>query len=149
MVIQRIQTLYLLLAAILLAVFAFVPSVIITSAGQQAPYVIGVISSGVAPNTKPDMILLAMDLLVIVLTVITIFSYKDLKKQLRLCAISIALVLALLLCVCVLTVALAKLGTVSMTLWNLLPFVALVACILAYRGISHDRKLLSDSQRIR
>ena len=148
MVLQRIQTLYLLLAAILLAVFAFVPSVVISNGGQ-ADYVIGVLNSGVAPNTKPDLIMLAMDLLVLVLIVVTIFSYKDLMKQLRLCAISIALILALLLCVVVLTLTLGRLGTVTMTLWNLLPFVAFVACILAHRGISHDRKLLSDSQRIR
>lgn len=148
MVIQRIQNLYLLVAAVLLAIFAFFPAVTISTNGNDL-YVIGILKSGIAPDTRPDFILLAMDLLIVVLTALTICSFKDLKRQLRLCSITIALIVALLLCVGVLVTTMGELGTARMTWWNVLPLLSLICTYLAHHGINHDRKVLSDSQRLR
>ena len=37
----------------------------------------------------------------------------------------------------------------SLTYFNVLPIVAIIFLLLAHKGISHDRKLLNDSGRIR
>ncbi len=148
MVLQRWQTVYLFLAAVLMIVFAFMTSITIQFGPQQ--YMLGAIYSGIAGETHPDMLLSVMDALIVVITIITIFKYKNLKSQMNLCAICIALTIAMLLCIMVLAFTQKSNGTVSvMHLGNVLPIVAIVLYALAYRGIAHDKKLLSDSERLR
>ncbi len=148
MVIQRLQTLYLLLAAIMMAAFAFCPSVLISHDGQQ--YVLSALASGIAGNTHPDMLLSAITALAFILTIVTIFKYKDLKLQLKLCSITAALSITLLIVVAI--IAITQRNTeyqIEPTFYNILPVLAFVCYILAYRGVKHDKKLLSSSERLR
>ncbi len=148
MVIQRLQTLYLLVAAILMAAFAFCPSVLIGSDGQQ--YVLGVLNSGIAPHTHPDTLLSAITALSILLTVVTIFKFRNLNLQLRLCSINAALSITLLIVIAIITMVLGNNGNQpTPTIYNLLPVLAFVFYVLAYRGVKHDKKLLSNSERLR
>ena len=148
MVIQRIQTLFLLLSAILIAVFAFLPALTIQS--LETTYQLGAIYSGDGVSTKPDILLLSLSGLIFVLSVIAIFKFKNLKQQMQLCAINIVLTLALLLSVAALAFTLkTPPATVEIGLGNLLPLVSIISFAFAYRGIKHDKKLLSDSNRIR
>lgn len=148
MVIQRIQTLFLIAAAVLVGAFAFLPALTLKSLGNM--YQIGAIFSGDSTSTSPDFLLLSFTGLIFVLSVISIFKYKNLKQQMQLCAINIALTLALLVSVAALAFALRTPSVAVEIGWcNALPLVAIVCYVLAYRGIKHDKKLLSDSNRIR
>ncbi len=150
MVIQRLQTLYLLIATVLMVVFAFCPSVIIQPGGPE--YAIGVLNTGVAGATHPDLLMTTVGALTVLLSLITIFKFKNLKLQMKLCSINAALTVTLLLISVILALTLrgkAGVGSVNFTLYNALPVLAVIMQILAYRGIKHDKKLLSSSERLR
>lgn len=139
MVIQRIQTVYLLLAAIAMAVFAFLPAVAV---GQE---MIGAFT----PVTQPNYLLACLDALVVVLAVIAIFKFKNLKLQMKLCAIDALLTLVLVTVAVVLAFRGHDASQVVPSLWLMLPVAAVVLFVLARRAIARDKKLLSDSTRLR
>lgn len=134
MVIQRIQTLFLLLAVILMALAMFVPAASL----QGNPLYI------------TDMpVVMIVDILVAVLLFIGIFMYKSLKTQMRLTLVSLLLICA---------VALGG----GFYLWRtspdadieyfgavLLMICAVLAALLAYRGMRHDYHLLRSADRLR
>ena len=138
---QRLQSIYLFVAAALLVAFAFTTSV--TVATGAGVYNLGVLYSGIADQVAPNYLLMVMDILIVVLSLITIFKYKNLANQLRLCSITIALAVAML------AYGQMSLGAVTFTVFNALPVGALVMLLLARRGIARDKKLISDSERIR
>ena len=141
MVIQRIQTVYLLLAAIIMGVFAFVPVIKFLS------------PDGLFINAYDSMQcgvwMIALEVLIAVLAIITIFKYRDLKGQIRLTNILMLLLLALIIAIPVVLWRLHDGANVSLTLFYIMPFVALILVWLAKKGIKHDKKLLADSERIR
>ncbi len=145
MVIQRIQSLYLLLVAVVMGIFAFLPVIGANVDGSQLA-VGAVASCGV---TQPSWLLLCLDVLIALLSLIAIFKYRSLPFQQRLCGVIVALIVALLVCIGV--VFFQQKGQCAAVLrWSVaLPCVALVLALLARKGIKHDRKLLSDSERIR
>ena len=136
MVIQRIQTVYLLLAAIAMAVFAFLPAVAV---GQEM----------IGAFTQPNYLLACLDALVVVLAVIAIFKFKNLKLQMKLCAIDALLTLVLVTVAVVLAFRGHDASQVVPSLWLMLPVAAVVLFVLARRAIARDKKLLSDSTRLR
>ena len=145
MVIQRIQSVYLLLVAVLMGIFMFFP-VIGGNVEGKDELVGALMTNGV---TTQSLWLLALDALVAVLALIAIFKYKDLKGQIRLTGILILLILTLLVCVGVMVACLNG-ACISAVKWPIaFPVVALILAVLARRGIKHDKKLLTDSERIR
>ncbi|MBQ7690638.1 MAG: DUF4293 domain-containing protein [Muribaculaceae bacterium] len=142
MVIQRIQSLYLLIAAVLMGVFTFLP--VFDTVVDGANLSIGALTTcGIA---RQSWVLLCLDVVIVALSAITIFKFKNLKFQARLCAVLMALILGLLATIAVMFFGLAA---ADMHWAIALPLLALVLVFLARRGILHDRKLLSDSERIR
>lgn len=149
MVLQRIQTLYLFIALILMAVFSLLPAI-----EFYDPSLAGLQSYGVIKNSKGlmpsiDPLLLTLISSIVVLTLITIFQYKRTKLQLKLCSFLICIALCIIATIAVVGITQKDIVTVSFTYYNILPIIALLLYILAYRGISHDIKLLADSYRIR
>ena len=145
MVIQRIQTLYLLLVVVLMSIFAFMPVIGANVAGNNLA--IGAINTcGV---TQPSWLLLCLDALIVVLSVIAIFKFKDLRVQMRLCGLIVLLLVTLLACIGMIFVMQKAECAVCLQWPVAFPFVALVLVLLARKGIKHDRKLLSDSNRLR
>ena len=145
MVIQRIQSVYLLLVAVLMGIFMFFP-VIGGNVEGKDELVGALMTNGV---TTQSWWLLALDALVALLALIAIFKYKDLKGQIRLTGILILLILTLLVCVGVMVASLNG-ACISAVKWPIaFPVVALIFAVLARRGIKHDKKLLTDSERIR
>ena len=147
MVIQRIQTLYLLVALVMMAAFAFLTSFSFDVAGNE--YVVGTLATGVDGKTSINLLMLCLNGLVVVLTAIAIFSYKNLKLQKRLCSISIILLIALLISIGVMILGATDEQNLSIDISNVMPVVSLVLLFLAYRGISRDQRILSDSDRLR
>ncbi len=141
MVIQRKQSLFLLIAAILMGIYAFMPQ-LINARGD-------VIMGGMCVEGL-ESIPFFLNCLIALLSFITIFKFKSLKFQKTLCIINILLILASLATMC--SIAFLQedcdlLG--SLTYYNVLPILAIIFLLLAHKGISHDRKLLRGSSRIR
>ena len=91
MVLQRWQTVFLFLAAIAMAVFTFMPVMgLVTDQGNFTLCALGCCESSV-----PNYLLLTLDCLIVVMLLVTIFKYRDLKLQQRLCKIDILLIIAL------------------------------------------------------
>ena len=147
MVIQRIQTLYLLVALVMMAAFAFLTSFSFDVAGNE--YVVGTLATGVDGKTSINLLMLCLNGLVVVLTAIAVFSYKNLKLQKRLCSISIILLIALLISIGLMILGATDEQNLSIDISNVLPVVSLFLLFLAYRGISRDQRILSDSDRLR
>lgn len=137
MVIQRIQTLMLLIAVILVAVFCLTPYG--TLAGEPATSIF----------VKEAPALLVLNIAVAVLLFITIFMYKNLRQQMRMTILSMILV-----CVSVVT----SLFVLNKAYDSATPILlggvgllvlALVFALLAYRGMRHDHNLLRSTDRLR
>lgn len=141
MVIQRKQSLFLLIAAIVMGIYAFMP-LLINARGE-------VILGGMCFEGLGAVVFI-INCLVALLSFVTIFKYKSLRFQKKLCVISILLIIASVATTC--TVAFLQedcdlIG--SLTYYNVLPIVAIVFLLLAHKGITHDQRLLSGSSRIR
>lgn len=145
MVLQRIQTLYLLLAAILMAVFTFMPVIGLVNDGGE--FLVGAVPTcGV---NESSYILLVLDVLIVALSLVTMFKYKNLKKQITFCSVLLLLVITLLACIGVMML-MQKGVSIAVVQWPIaFPFVAMVLVMLARGGMKRDKKLLSDSERIR
>lgn len=143
MVIQRWQTLWLLVALILVTVFCFVPMALITN-DVPSP----VSATFLNPIDVP--VLLVVNSVVAVLLFIAIFMYRNTRRQKLVTLLSI-----LMLVVSMVTEALILFG------WNseesriewlgsiFLLLGALAFAALAYRGIAHDERLLRSADRLR
>lgn len=147
MVLQRLQSLYLLIAAILMVVFTFTTSTTITT-GQEE-YVIGALATGHSGSTEPNYVLCILNALTAVLAIITIFKFKNLKLQLKLCSICIMLSLVIAIAIFILTYMQLNGGEIQVSANNALLALAVVFFWLARRGVAHDKKVIHDSESFR
>ena len=139
MVIQRIQSVFLLLAAILIALAAFIFPVFYIPAPEG--------NLGVLPvSCLPLFILLMM---IVVLTLVDIFLFKNLSRQIMVCRVTVVLTV-----ICALLQAYtAKYGEVGCVpnIWGpMIMYVSsLILMMLAIRGMNADRKLLRSYDRLK
>lgn len=125
MVIQRIQSLFLLIAALLMAAFAFFIPLIDTS-------------------------MLVLVILIAVLAIIDIFLYKNLQRQMTVCFVDIIIGLATLASIIIQIVRLAKENLAVNWNWAwILPVLSIVFLMLAHNAMSRDKKKLRDADRLR
>lgn len=150
MVIQRWQSVYLLIAAILMACYAFFP---IAGTDSIELSLSGYVSSDVSNAVDADVLqevlmwpFLSLTILISALSLVSIFKFKNLKLQKTLCSVCIVLTVVLMASLVVLLY-----GQTDMNFYysNLLPLLAVVAYVLAIRGISKDQKTLSSYDRLR
>ena len=141
MVIQRKQSLFLLIAAILMGIFAFMPSLW----DQNEKTILGgYYSEGV------DMIPFILSCLTALLSFITIFKFKNLRLQKILCVVNILFIISTLATICCIALFQKDCDILeSITYYNVLPVLAIIFLLLAHKGITHDQRLLSGSGRIR
>ena len=141
MVIQRIQTVYLLLAAIVTAVFAFVPVINVLNPDGVVEISFNSLHFGAWT--------MVLEMLIVILAIIAIFKYRDLKSQIRLTNVLMLLIVTLIIVIAVMMWVLHDKLIMQFTPYIVMPFVALILVWLAKKGIKHDKKLLADSERIR
>lgn len=138
--IQRIQTIYLLLAALALFVLLALP------VGYQETESGIVVNVGITENIPT----LVLSLLGGVISLVAIFLYKSRKLQLRITMI--AILLSLLTLVSTLLFDYVT-GTQLITSPNfivlVMPVFSFVFNLLAYRGIDSDEKLVRSMDRLR
>lgn len=141
MVIQRWQSLLLLLAVVIMGIFCATPYAHITAAEA-------------ALNPTPVFVyeapvFLTLNIVIAIVLFIAIFLYKDLKRQMTVTLISIVLI-----CASVVTTGFILYTTMpdAELVWTggvLLLLVALLCSIAAYRFMGKDRKLLRSYDRLR
>ena len=134
---QRIQTIWLLLAA----TCAFL--------GLQFPFYVGTNKEGIPSyilKGTEDIPLILVTTAVGVLALITIFLYKNRKLQLRLCIAGIALQ-ALLIFLYYSKLKEFMGGTYALT--AVLQAGVLLFFFLAARGINNDDRIIKESNRLR
>ena len=153
--IQRIQSLYLLIAAVFVGVLFFVP--VAELSGKEGKlflvYLSGVVSEGTAngaamAKTWP---LLIIACLVLIFLVTTIFRYGKRVHQIKLCYLAIAdlILLAGLIYFYVWKSQNDLGGIFSLKIYFTFPFMAAVFVYLAIKGIAKDEKLVKSIDRIR
>ena len=149
MVIQRIQSVFLLIAVILMAVFAFFPSLTFELGGRE--FVYGALEAGKVGVTHIDPLMLTLVILICFLALLDIFLYKNLQRQMTVCFVDIIIGLAMLIAIGIQAYILS--GKDGLTLnceWYLaLPVLSIIFLMLAHRSMSRDKKLLRDSDRLR
>ena len=154
--IQRIQTVYLLLSVLLLGLMFFLP--LAHAVGPQNTVFRIMIWGYDDPAASSSPVVNSLNLAVtalsgatILLNLITIFRYKKRRFQKRLCSVQIVL---LLLTTGVLVSYLKAFGdrassAVSLSVTVAFPLVAVILTLLARRGIAKDDKLVRSLDRIR
>lgn len=157
MVIQRWQSVMLLIAGIMMGIFSF------CSLGQiQAEAytfnvtALGIVRDGIA--TAPDeatgistLILFIVSILAAILPLIDIFCFKNLNLQKKVALIAGLFSIASGVIVAFTAPAFASdfNANVSWSVFICAPLLALIADILAYRLISSDQKKLRAADRLR
>lgn len=135
--IQRIQSVYMLIVSILMGFYSFVDVAMVETAGNAKESL---------SLFDVSIISFILGLLVTILTFITIFKYKQLNLQITLCSVNILLIIAQ---VGVLIGALMQFTASNLFIANCMPVVAVIFLFLSITAIRKDKKLLSSYDRIR
>ena len=145
MIIQRWQSLLLFVAVIFVAVFCFTPYAIVSTV---APEAVTDSATIVQIFPKDSTVLLIVNLLIAVLLFISIFMFRNLRKQMTMTMVSLVLIAA-------------SVATTALTLWHNYPealvnwvsigllVVAFILVLLAYRCMRKDLRTLSSYDRLR
>lgn len=139
MVIQRWQTLFLLVAAALMGIFCLTPVAMHTPAGGQEMRIF----------VKDAPVFMVLNILITLLLLIDIFQYKDLKRQMTLTSVCMLLIAAALI-----TGGIILYGNMpdAEPVWcggPLLPVFALIFSLMAYVRMRHDLRILRSYDRLR
>ena len=149
---QRIQTIYLILALVLTVVCLAMPvgtfdnsttmegSTLLLNLWKATP-------AGVDYGVWP---LFAVLLPTCPICVFAIFAYKSRKVQVRLCLLNVLLILVWIsLFVFFAYIEPGNESAFHPSVYAFFPVISLVLYLLARRGIKHDEKLIRDMDRIR
>lgn len=155
--IQRKQTVFLLLAAISLGLLYFFPlATFIGDKDSLVLYVYKLVS--LVPDNTPNvpeyflMPLLSLTILMILLSVVTIFMFKNRMRQLNFVRINLIL---LMIMIAVFFFYDANVledisgGIADYEAGSYFPLIAFVFFILAYKGIMSDERLIRSADRLR
>lgn len=146
--IQRIQTIYLLIAAILMAVTAFSPILSLNEGMTLFSYGIKQANEVI----KPTWGIVSMAGLSALLSFITIFMFKNRKKQAKMVLISALIVVFYFVTAVVYLASYLNKFTegINTVMYGIIfPIIALVLLLLAFKGINKDEKLVRSLDRIR
>ena len=158
---QRKQTIYLLLITTLLLCMQVLPVVLFKDPIMMAPQVSGM--QGMPRELYPAFIfdpnleeytygwmtsLAVISVAVALLAFLTIFDYKNRRRQMRGCRLGQFLLLVWCV-VCGMVAYVEKQWTVTPQFGICLPVVSIVLYWLAYKGIKHDDDLVRSADRLR
>lgn len=155
MMIQRIQTVYLLIAELLIGLLFFVPFADI--AGKDGNiYRFDIKGISLDGALKPDIIYSSIPLILlcalnVVLIVITIYQFKNRIRQMKIARFSIFILLGFggLIYYYIWSGAKILSGTFVFHIYLVIPVIAAVLIYLAIRAIAKDELLVRSIDRIR
>ncbi|MDR1814835.1 MAG: DUF4293 domain-containing protein [Tannerella sp.] len=153
--IQRIQTVYLLIVAALFAAIVFLPLASLQSGDYLYNFDVTGLNSAVTQElVYPTWSLLALACIVCVFSFTIIFMYKKRVTQIRLCVYNALLIIGF----CLLfgfylwrfsnSPDLPDLS-ISIRLWVAFPIIALIINYLALRNIGADEAMIRSLERLR
>lgn len=149
--IQRIQTIYFLLAIILLALF-FIPAVsFVTTEGDTSSSQSMLLADGIY-NISDHLVLLILVLLGGLLPLVALFQFKNRPLQVRLGKVAIFLLAGLLAFAAIfLFVDMQAAGQmeVSFGFGFIVPVLCIIFLYLANRAAQKDEKLVRSADRLR
>ncbi|HBH07521.1 MAG TPA: hypothetical protein DDX92_13060 [Flavobacteriales bacterium] len=147
--IQRIQTVWLILIVALLVTFIFFP---LLSSGAPAEFELGLLSLATLDGIWLVLLIAgyALILLCIYFAISGIMSFKNRKKQMS----KIRILQTLLVVVIIWISGVAYTASQSDMQWKfefvvLIPIASMVLSALAYRGVQNDEKLIRSVDRLR
>ena len=156
MVIQRWQTVLLLVAAAMMACFSFMSLGQVTTTDYTFNFTaMGFTYEGIPTDGAPSgyamhtWSFLCITLLGAILSLAAITLYKNLQTQIRVVLCTVVVVIASICAGGVLGYTAIEGGTISWSSAVITPFVALVALLNAYVCIRSDRNKLRSADRIR
>jgi peptidoglycan/LPS O-acetylase OafA/YrhL len=138
--IQRIQTIYLFLAAVFMALLFALPF-LTAEATTEGPLQDG------DYDVMDNIALLILVIAIVLLNIGTIFLFKNRKLQMNLSRIGLVAIIALLGLVALFIFGTAEKLGVGLGMFT--PPIALILLFLANRAIYKDEKLVRDSDRLR
>lgn len=164
MVIQRLQSLYLLLAALLLGLFSFMPFLQFTT--ERGIFLLSPLSiemKGIADQSSAILNqslmqplyswgYFSISVIIAIIILITIFKYKSIKFQKKLTWISLVLTICFFASIGIYSTIMF--GIMGMTSWSLcfsavfIPLSIILIAMSIYR-INKDIKVLNSYDRIR
>lgn len=151
--IQRIQTVYLFLAAVLMTACACLPIGAFVPDGLGAPtemYNMALVDGDTRTWAFTPIGLFALLAAGVVTTVITIFKFDDRRRQSRGCLVAMMLMLLWIALYVLLTSVLCPEGMhFRYEISGSLPVLCIILLWLARRGILHDERLVRAADRLR
>jgi hypothetical protein len=155
---QRIQSLYLSAALLLLVCYVFVPIATFYSAGYE--YVIRAVGIFYIENNveifdAPNMATGVVMILTLLTLGTTIFMYKNRPMQIKMCTLGIILIFVTLGLNVFAMYDIPRYITqgvtpaLSFTVWLALPAISIILVILAQRHIRKDEDLIKSMDRLR
>lgn len=147
--IQRIQSIWLLLATITILCLLLVPTIgASTNSGYYILNGFGLQLEG-AKEQSNNIPLLVSVILAGLISLINIFNFKNRKLQIRIASLNILLILALSFWLMQLVKGLGELKVLDIEPGIFLPLVAIIFTLLAIRAIKNDEKLIRSADRLR
>ena len=165
--IQRIQSIYLLLTTALMAVFLFLPIAQFDTTDGIYSFKAQGISTVEAMTTPvqdsaaavtqtsvftPTWGVFVLGTVIAVLSFITIFLYKNRPTQARICMIDAFFLVTFYIVIFLSGYTFREdlsASNISWTAYIVMPFIALILDILAYKAINKDERLVRSLDRIR
>lgn len=135
MVIQRWQSVLLLISAIFVALAGILPY--------------AVTANGVDVCAVQTPVLLCVDILVALLLLIDIFLYRNLRYQMKVTRLALGLVVVLEAAIAAYTCAGLEGATISIIGGIVMPMLALISSFVALRLMHRDYRLLRSADRLR
>lgn len=156
--IQRIQTVYLLLSGLLMLVPIFLPLVAIVAPDGGMVYEMTAAGVTVAGDIEigtvyPTWALFGLNILIVLLSLYAIFLYKKRRLQMRMTMFNLILKAGfyglLVLYVVQFQGTLEVVSEVSLRLWTAAPLVCMFLDYFAHRGIAIDDRTIRYMDRLR
>lgn len=155
MVIQRWQSVLLFIAAAVMACFTFIPFGQVTTEDYTFNlsalgfYQAGVPDDGAAPIVIHTWYFFIMSITTIVLLLLDIFLYSNLRLQMRVCMVSLLFIVADACVGGLLGFTRLPGGSIWWNTVCLCPFIAIFSTIFAYYRMRGDYILLKSADRLR
>jgi glucan phosphoethanolaminetransferase (alkaline phosphatase superfamily) len=155
MVLQRWQSVYLLLAAIAIAIYSFLPVAMFNADGSV--YTLKVLSltsqtgNAAALTLSNFWGLISFNVLIVLIAIIAIFKFKNLKQQKKLAVVVIVFSAVMLISMGIMAFAIKNTLNSDMQILvaNCLPIISIIFTSLAIHGINKDQKVLNSYDHIR
>jgi len=147
--IQRIQSIWLLLAAITILCLLFVPIMgVVSNTGYHTLYGTGLKSPG-ADGSTTNIPLLISTVFAGLISLVNIFNFRNRKLQIRIALLNIILILALSAWFFQIINGISGATQLDLEPGIYLSLVAIIFTLLAIRGIKKDEKLIRSADRLR